>query len=435
MTGSTAPLVNQQALRHHGNKALLPSFSHWDVLAQEHAIAFSVAKMMDEDLLAETHAAIQDALKHGTDFNAFKQRLMPYLMARGWWGRQVMGDPMTGEIKKVQLGSYRRLRTIYHTNLHSAYTAGQWQRIQDSKMALPYLQYMPSMSEHPRHDHRRYYGLVRPVDDPIWQNIMPPNGYGCLCWVKQLSKAQAEKIGISEPMTLETEQVINKRTGEVLKTPKGIDPSFNHHHDRLGAMRKLYAEKLKAWGHVSNKTAYQQAFDLELNRYMLDLVEQPDFNSMVPTVVGQDFARRFEELAAAVKTAGGRRENSEQLQRQLSRKEKWVAATLSPEIKEKWQSQTALIYLSEDSLIKELCNHEEIAPTRLFTLFQDAAFLLKNAEVVKQIAENKYVYFSVADRHYEAIVKSVKGKELYLLSLFEMDEKSYVKEKARLLKK
>lgn len=435
MTGSTAPLVNQQALRHHGNKALLPSFSHWDVLAQEHAIAFSVAKMMDEDLLAETHAAIQDALKHGTDFNAFKQRLMPYLMARGWWGRQVMGDPMTGEIKKVQLGSYRRLRTIYHTNLHSAYTAGQWQRIQDSKMALPYLQYMPSMSENPRYEHRHYYGLVRPVDDPIWQSILPPNGYGCLCWVKQLTKAQAEKIGISPEQKLVYEKITNTRTGEEVKTPLGIEPSFAHNHDRLSAMRKLYAEKLKTWSHISDKTAYQQAFDLELNRYMLDLVEQPDFNSMVSTVVGQDFARRFEELAAAVKTAGGRRENSEQLQRQLSRKEKWVAATLSPEIQEKWQSQTALIYLSEDSLIKELCNHAEIAPTRLFTLFQDTAFLLKNAEVVKQIAENKYVYFSVADRHYEAIVKSVKGKELYLLSLFEMDEKSYVKEKARLLKK
>lgn len=430
MTDSTkAILPNSRAVRHIGNKGLRGTFSHWDSLAEEHAIAFTVAKMMDGDLLAETHAAIQDALQSGSDFNAFKNRLKPYLMSRGWWGEQVMGDPLTGEIKKVQLGSHRRLRTIYHTNLHSAYAAGQWQRIQETKAALPYLQYMPSMSEHPRHDHRRYYGLVRPVDDPIWQSIMPPNGYGCLCWVKQLSKARAEKIGISEPMTLETEKVVNKRTGEVLNTAKGIDPSFNHHHDRLGAMRKLYAEKLKTWGHVSNKTAYQQAFDLELNRYMLDLVEQPDFNSMVPTVVGQDFARRFNELVKVIKTAGGNRSNSVELQNKFSRGENWVLATLSDEFKQILDVKTSLIQLSDSTLIKEICNHPEILSNELFNLFKDSHRLLKNADCIIQEKDFKIMYLYHIDKDgqkkwYRASVKATQDKkELYLGTLFKTNKK------------
>lgn len=161
-----APLPNQEAIVHFKDKVLLDSSSYLDVLAHEHAIAFVVAGMADADLLAETKAAIQSALDSGSDFNAFKRRLKPYLTAKGW-------------LSKDSKTASRRLRLIYHTNLHTAYAAGQWQRIQKTKEFLPYLQYMPSVSENPRLSHKRYYDLVRPVDDAIWASIFPPNGFGC----------------------------------------------------------------------------------------------------------------------------------------------------------------------------------------------------------------------------------------------------------------
>ena len=159
---STRParLPNREAQSHLGRKVLRPAFAWQDSTAEEHAIAFTVAKMMDEDMLAETQKALQDALAQGTDFATFKARLKPYLMARGWWGKQLMGDPQDGEIKLVQLGSTRRLRTIYHTNLHSAYAAGQWARIERNKKAFPYLKYIPSDAAFPREEHRRFYGMI-----------------------------------------------------------------------------------------------------------------------------------------------------------------------------------------------------------------------------------------------------------------------------------
>ena len=238
-------LPNLEAIKAFNTKMIGSSFSYLDVLAHEHAVAFTVAKMMDADMLLETRDAISAALENGTDFRDFKKRLKPYMMSKGWWGEQVMSDPKDGSIQKVQLGSTRRLRVIYQTNLHTAYAAGQWDRIQQSKDALPYLQYMPSLATRKRNDHKQYYGIIRPIDDPIWQQILPPNGYGCLCWVKQLTRKQAERAGgVTEDKDIEYEEVENPRTGKVEKVPTGISLSFaSNHANRLGSLLNIAEER------------------------------------------------------------------------------------------------------------------------------------------------------------------------------------------------
>ncbi len=242
------PLPNKEAIVAFNGKALLTSESYLDVKAYQHALAFTVAGLMDEDFLKETRDAIASALENGTDFRTFKQRLKPYLMSKGW-----LAETLDDGTQKLQVGSNRRLRTIYSTNLQSAYSAGQWSRIQQTKEFLPYLQYMPSVSENPRLSHKKYYGLCRPADDPIWTYIMPQNGWGCKCWVKQLTKKQAQKVGISDEKPLETESYTNSKTGEKSQIPVGIDPSFVHNHDPITAVLRLaedrhgkeFADKLK----------------------------------------------------------------------------------------------------------------------------------------------------------------------------------------------
>lgn len=235
-------MKNTQAIIHFNNKVLLTSQSYLDVKAYEHALAFTVAKMLDKDLLKDTHELIAKSLENGTSFNEFKKQLKPLLLKKGWLG---FDDSLTDKkaINEQNHQINRRLRTIYHTNLHTAYSAGQWERIQKTKEFLPYLQYMPSLSENARLEHKKYYNLVRPVDDPIWQSIYPPNNYGCKCWVKQISKTKAQKIGISKPVDLEMETVENPRTGEMITTPVGVHFSFNHNYDRLTALLKLAQDK------------------------------------------------------------------------------------------------------------------------------------------------------------------------------------------------
>lgn len=237
-------LIDRAALEHLKSKALQGSFSHYDVWLDQHKYAFTVAKMMDADMLAEVRSAIADALANGTGFADFQKRLKPYLMARGWWGEQVMIDPLDGQAKTVQLGSTRRLRRIFETNIATAHAASRWQRIERNAKAMPYLRYNPSASNHKRDDHKRYYGLILPVQHPIWQQIFPPNGYGCKCTVSQLTRGQAEREGISEEPNFEFVQVTNPRTGEVVKVPKDITPSFAHNHaKRVDAVLDLATER------------------------------------------------------------------------------------------------------------------------------------------------------------------------------------------------
>lgn len=239
-----AGLVDKAAFEHFKAKKILPGFSHYDVWLYQHSLAFTVAKMMDADMLAEVRDAIEAAQRNGTAFADFKKRLKPYLMAKGWWGEQVMTDPLDGEPKLVQLGSTRRLKTIFDTNMRTAFAAGQWQRIQANKKALPYLRYNKSASGHPRDGHKRYYGLVLPVDHDIWKVIFPPNGYGCKCSVSALTKRQAEEEGIGGEPDVEMVEFTNPRTGKTVLIPDDITPSFAHNHgDRQGAMDALFGDK------------------------------------------------------------------------------------------------------------------------------------------------------------------------------------------------
>ena len=239
-----AGLVDKAAFEHFKAKKILPGFSHYDVWLYQHSLAFTVAKMMDADMLAEVKDAIEAAQRNGTAFADFKKRLKPYLMAKGWWGEQVMTDPLDGEPKLVQLGSTRRLKTIFDTNMRTAFAAGQWQRIQANKKALPYLRYNKSASGHPRDGHKRYYGLVLPVEHDIWKVIFPPNGYGCKCSVSALTKRQAEEEGIGGEPDVEMVEFTNPRTGQKVLIPDDITPSFAHNHgDRQGAMDALFGDK------------------------------------------------------------------------------------------------------------------------------------------------------------------------------------------------
>ena len=239
-----AGLVDKAAFGHFKAKKILPGFSHYDVWLYQHSLAFTVAKMMDADMLAEVKDAIEAAQRNGTAFADFKKRLKPYLMAKGWWGEQIMTDPLDGEPKLVQLGSTRRLKTIFDTNMRTAFAAGQWQRIQANKKALPYLRYNKSASGHPRDGHKRYYGLVLPVDHDIWKVIFPPNGYGCKCSVSALTARQAEEEGIGGEPDVEMVEFTNPRTGKTVLIPDDITPSFAHNHgDRQGAMDALFGER------------------------------------------------------------------------------------------------------------------------------------------------------------------------------------------------
>ena len=223
------------------NRDLRPSFSWQDFEPQEHAVAFTVAKAMQVEVLEAIHGSLQEAIDEGIPFDQWQRQLRPRLEALGWWGRREMMDPLTGEMREVQLGSPRRLRTIYRANLRTARAAGQWERIHRTRRALPYLVYLLGPSERHRPQHEAKEGLVLPVEDPFWHQWFPPNGWGCKCHVRQITRREAESRGIAESPTIPTRQVFNQRTGELRQVPSGIDPGWE---SNPGLTRQRHVEQL-----------------------------------------------------------------------------------------------------------------------------------------------------------------------------------------------
>ncbi|HSW64965.1 MAG TPA: phage minor head protein [Dissulfurispiraceae bacterium] len=78
------------------------------------------------------------------------------------------------------------LRTEYVHTVRAARAAQQWHTIEADKDLYPYLEYMPSTAAEPRNEHKKLYGIIKPVDDPFWDTWMPPNDWGCRCSVKQV---------------------------------------------------------------------------------------------------------------------------------------------------------------------------------------------------------------------------------------------------------
>jgi hypothetical protein len=220
----------EEAIAYFRQKDYRIGFDYRDVWQQEHQAGFTVAKAMQVDLLQDIRAAVDKALANGTTLATFQKELTPLLQKRGWWGKQEMADPTTGEIKLVQLGSPARLELIYDTNLAAAYSEGQWERIQRNKELFPFLEYVRSASVNPRHTHLAYAGLVLSVDDAFWSSHYPIKEFRCKCTVVQHTQRMLDqaglKVGKAPPEVMRT--VVNKRTGEVMQVPTGVHPAFHY---------------------------------------------------------------------------------------------------------------------------------------------------------------------------------------------------------------
>lgn len=222
-------LPPEDALAFFRSKLPEVGYSWLDVWQEEHARAFTVAKAMNRDVLEAIAAALDRALAEGITLEQFIAELKPRLEELGWWGIGQEVDPQTGTVETVRLGSPARLRTIFQTNLRSAYAVGKWERVQRTKAAFPYLRYVAVRDRRTRPAHRLWSGTILPVDHPWWDQHFPPCGWNCRCQAVQLDERQMARRGwtvTDVPPSPPSRDHVNRRTGEVSRIEGGIDPGF-----------------------------------------------------------------------------------------------------------------------------------------------------------------------------------------------------------------
>lgn len=202
---------------------------HWDwsdTLRHAHDRAFVVAKATSLDLVRDIKASLVQALEQGQSLSSWKKGLIPTLQAKGWWGKLEVVNPQTGESQLAQLGSPRRLKVIYETNIRNAYDMGNYRRMMDVADRMPYWTYTLGrvLTKH-RAEHQALEGLTFRYDDPFWKTHRPRQGYGCKCGVRNGDAADVVRRSgkpLDQAVSVSKPEDFQERTVEVQGKPISV---------------------------------------------------------------------------------------------------------------------------------------------------------------------------------------------------------------------
>ncbi|KQD18099.1 phage minor head protein [Acinetobacter baumannii] len=166
----------------------------WDwheTLDNAHSKAFTVAKIARMDLLQDIRQSLITAMQKGQTLEQWKANITPTLQEKGWWGKKTVINP-EGREQEVQLGSPRRLRTIYDTNMQSAFAAGRYKAMLAGAETRPFWEWRHITISNPRKQHVALNGRLFRFDDPFWNVAYPPSEWGCKCRVIARSAREVE---------------------------------------------------------------------------------------------------------------------------------------------------------------------------------------------------------------------------------------------------
>lgn len=184
----------EEIVKYFESKGLKTSYDWREIYEEAHAKSFTVAKMMNADLLNDTHDMLTKAIKEGWSAGHFQKEAGELFKKKGWDGIREVKNPKTGEVETVELGTPRRIKNIFKNNINSAYAVGRYkQQLEDVDIA-PYFQYMCILDEATRPEHKAMHEKVFRYDDPIWESLYPPNGWGCRCFVRSLSENELKNL-------------------------------------------------------------------------------------------------------------------------------------------------------------------------------------------------------------------------------------------------
>lgn len=147
------------------------------------------------------------------------------------------------------------LETNFNTAVSSSYSAGQWNRLQDEdvKQFYPAYQYKTRNDDHVRDEHAILHDAVYYNDDPIWDIIMPPNGWNCRCFIFPLDQEETKAADVNSVIRSEEENqnIINQVQPEFRRNPgseksiyrKWLDKKYKDMPKELTAEIKKLAKK------------------------------------------------------------------------------------------------------------------------------------------------------------------------------------------------
>jgi len=199
-----------------------------------------------------------------------------------------------GEFKKVANEidpKYNQLwlAAEYNMATRQARSAEQWQNFKRDQDTYPNLEYMPSRSAEPRDAHTKLYGTIAPIDHPFWSTALPPNGWGCKCWVKQTR----EPSNVSDEDTPEPIPGIEGnagKTGRVFSASHAFVTAVKK-EDKAGVLKALNEYHSKQNDIIEYKIG-KNAITIPANAHQDDLIQNVRFLTPFVKKYKEDYALR-----------------------------------------------------------------------------------------------------------------------------------------------
>jgi hypothetical protein len=358
-------------------KLNLPVADWRDLPGAYNDAAFFASGFLKADMIASLRAAVDQVIADGKSLAWFRDQFDGIVERAGW------AKPGT----KFGDANYRdwRARIVYQTNMATSYSAGRWAQLNNPELLAraPYWMYRHSDAvASPRPLHLSWNYVTKLATDPWWQTHYTPNGWGCQCYVIAVSKADAERMGGKfgpAPGEGKTYQSTDRKTGEVLTLPVGVDRGWDYAPGATAAARAMGVAADKALG-----------YDAELGSRFLEMLRQsPAFSAF--------FARS--------------RQSADNWER-------WPIAMLPAADAAALAVERGVVLLSRTTLFEHLAKHPEIS----IADYRDVQRIMVDGDVYRD-GEGRLAYFLPLGDGYEyflAIKRDGERIERFLMTLFRM---------------
>ena len=325
--------------------------SYRNLTASEIAKVYTIARITDLDMLNDIKQSMIKAADNGQAFADWRKDILQHLQNKGWLhpnghDGKVIIDPTSGEV----FGAPRRLENIYRTNMQTAYSAGQYQGYMANIDSRPYWMYDAVGDHRTRPAHAAMDGLVYRYDDPFWATFYPPNGYRCRCSVIALSEHDMQRDGkvlsqSGEHNLVETHKVYNKK-GDSYPTIAYKAPDGSLHTTDRG------------FGYNAGRMNYRPNLD-QYDRGLAHEFAKAEMGGAEFKAVFKQLSEEFYEVKGRLKI-DGKPDNAEKIdiRNKLSRQVKFAAGVLSKEVQQRTGLKRATVWLSDDTLIKQVDSRE-----------------------------------------------------------------------------
>ena len=151
-------LAPEDAIQYWKDKVLFSDGEARKLAGGAKARAFYVSGLAELDQISMVHKALQSALENGDTLQDFKKNIASVVETNGWRSH--------------------RVKTIFQTNMQTAYSAGRYAQMQKVKSTRPYWQYFCILDDRSRPNHAVLHGLVYHCEHEFWDSHYAPNGFG-----------------------------------------------------------------------------------------------------------------------------------------------------------------------------------------------------------------------------------------------------------------